>query len=536
MVQPSSTVVVPAPRPFVPFRCRAWIAAAAAPLPSDEAIAEVYRRCSFVRASCTDGIWTATIDERALAAAMSRATLRFAPFPLAGANTLMRERVRVDPLHEPRVICGNNIAAIAVYTPPLWLLLRAAVGANEQYDVVVPAHYLFFMYHSMFLTLAGAELDPPLGDAPDVPAWAEGDATDAAFELFVAAADRDTIDTHVQTFLVGVHRMPTPADTDPTEPLADDVVRANVDRIVGYASDVAPLADLCEKFPVLRHWTPSDADVAAAREYERMHRRFVHWSQLHPAEDDVPALEPAVVAERLRAIADAPLTANDAETLYRHYAGCVVAAPTAAELLELAETLPPRRGPMTDAVRAIAREQFVARRTEIRAQIKRTSEAIERTRRRNARQQQAWTAQINRLLREMDSLAVAQLEQARVRWRTDDAQLSDLAFLTVQAINNVEMALMCLVNVPVELRQTMQTLPAMPRAEHVPADVAACCEEFATKLLAAAAAQPADAPDPLFPRAFPRELLTATGAAGFNAALMHRLRNWDSFTARPENT
>lgn len=519
-------VVAPPARPFVPFRSRAWRSAAAPPLPDDAALAEVYRRCGFVRTLCRDGMWTATIDERALAATMSRSMLRFVPFPFAAGNRLCRERLRVDPLHEARVLCGHNIAAINVYTPPLWLLLRVAAGSNDHYDVTVPAQYLFFMYHSMFLSLAAIDFDPPLADAPELPAWAEGEPTDAAFELFCAAADRNAIEFHLQHCLT-VHSHVLQAEPGP--PLPPDAVRANLDRVVGYSTEAVPLDELCDAFPPFRHWTPTDADIAVVMEQERIQRRFAHYEAMYASGDAAVELEPAVVAERMSAIADAPLTPDQAVALYRHYGNIVAEAPTAAELAALAATLAPRRGPMTAATRAIAREQFEPRRNEVRAQIKLTADYIEKTRERNAHKQKAWTKQITRLQREIDSLARAQFEQARERWRADDAELSDLAFSTVQTINNIEMALMVMINVPLDMRKCLQTLPAEPRSEHTVADTTAACNDYAAKIMAAIAAQPSDAADRLFPAAFPRELFTASDAAGFNAALMHRLRNWDSF-------
>lgn len=522
-------VVAPPARPFVPFRSRAWRAAAAVAPPADEALANVYQRCGFVRTLCHNGLWTVTIDERALAAAMSRATLRFVPFPFAAGNRLMRERLRVDPLHEARVLCGHNIAAINVYTPPLWLLLRVATGSGDQYDVTVPAHYLFFMYHSIFLSLAAVDFEPPLADAPPVPAWAEGEATDAAFELFCAAADRDAVEFHLQHCLTTHRHMLT---AEPGPPLPPDAVRANLDRVVGYSTAAVPLDELCDAFPPFRHWTPTDADVDAVLERERIERRFAHYAATHGSDATAVELEPAVVAERMSAIADAPLTPDQAVALYQHYGNIVAEAPTAADLAALDETLPPRRGPITAAVRAIAREQFAARRDEVRTQIKMTHDYIEKTRERSAQKQKAWTAQFERLQREIDSLAHAQLEQSRARWRTDDARLSDLAFSTVQTINNLEMALMCVLNVPLDMRRCMQTLPVEPRAEHTAADTVAACDDYATKLMAAIASQTADT-DRLFPAAFPRELLGGQGTAGFNEVLMHRLRHWDSFIPHP---
>lgn len=549
---PVRLVITSRPRPFVPFRGTEWCRLVAAPLPEDPVLAEAYRGCPFARVRQIQDMWTVSLAENALSAVMPRQNLRFVPFctlPQMAATYTQHE-----PLFAARIACNNNIPAVCVYTPPLWLLLYSTPGGTDCLDVAMPAQFLFLMYYTMLVALQNVNYESDTSVDKVIPEWLRIDDVDEAYRLACIDRDRDTIVFHVQTFasmwadtmtaalnggdmpaagttlsdvLAGLQK----AGTLPP-PLADDVVRESFDRVVGYSTESVPLDQLCDALPQLRYLTPTREQLAHTADMELATRRITAYMALLASRDEPDAAEAPskdTARERLAAIAGMPLPDDFADAIIEQAPRVVAAAPSGGELAAL--EVPPRRGPLTEADREKARATFMAERKETRARVKQQLDKMERRKARAAAMQEKWVAQMKRINNELQSLADCQLQQALTRWRTDaGANIDDLFYLMVQTINNIETALMTIINVPISIRDHLRTRQARVRPEHVPADIVDACDTLAAETLCAAES-PGEAETPLVPPAMPRSLLTGRDAAAFNEMLMHKLRHWDSFTA-----
>jgi hypothetical protein len=142
--------------------------------------------------------------------------------------------------------------------------------------------------------------------------------------------------------------------------------------------------------------------------------------------------------------------------------------------------------------------------------------------------QTAWNRQVEELFTSYGDLARLQTETMRANWARDRDPF-ELSLMTVHMINNAEMMLMTLMNVPVNLRAGLQTQLSLPPSTYVPESLASETGVYAMQTAAAGVDQretPAEGPL-IFPPDVPMELLKAVvDEASYNAVLVYILDTW----------
>ena len=138
--------------------------------------------------------WLLKLDEERTQKVLTRSALRFVPFPYANARPVIEYMEENDPWMEWMEMGQAGLLQCAVFTPPLWVLLRTTDYTDKDvamFDVAVPVHYLYRKYRTaLFIIINGdhtATLEQELEDDKPLDWMVEKDL-DRAYELFVARA------------------------------------------------------------------------------------------------------------------------------------------------------------------------------------------------------------------------------------------------------------------------------------------------------------------------------------------------------------